>query len=380
MDLQTLRKEIDMQDDVLLDAFVKRMDLCAKVGAYKKENTLAIQDKAREREKLSSILEKTPPALQTYACALYTHLFALSRSYQSETKYPDSPLFKKITDALAHTPPTLPKTAHVACQGMEGAYSQLAAEKFFSCPNIFYFNSFAHVFTSIEQGFCQYGVLPIENSTAGSVNEVYDLMMKHNFYIVGSARIKVNHMLCAKKGTALDDIKEIFSHQQAIEQCSAFLSTLKDVKITCVSNTATAAKLVSESERSDVAALCSDPARALYELEALNEDLTSNFNNYTRFILISKTLEIFPGANKTSVMMILPHKPGSLYKVLERFNALGINLIKLESRPIPTRDFEFMFYFDLETSVYTEEFKTLLASLEDVCETFHYLGSYTQSL
>ena len=261
---------------------------------------------------------------------------------------------------------------------MEGAYSQQACEKLFRMPNVMYFKTFEAVFSAVEKGLCQYAVIPLENSTAGSVNMVYDLMMRHNFRIVRSTRLKIDHSLMAKNGTRLEQLREIFSHEQAISQCSEFLKSLDGVKLTCCENTAAAAKLVAESDRDDVAALCSRNCAALYDLTSLREAVQNQANNYTRFICISRNLEIYPGADRTSLMMVLPHRPGSLYKVLSRFYALGINLNKLESRPIPERDFEFMFYFDLDTSVYSPQFIQLMGELGSICESFNYLGSYSE--
>ena len=266
----------------------------------------------------------------------------------------------------------------MACQGVEGAYSQIACEKIFKSPFIMYFKNFEAVFTAIEQGLCQYGILPIENSTAGSVNKVYDLMIKHNFSIVRTFRLKVDHNLLVKKGSKLEDIKEIYSHEQAISQCSGFLNTLPGVKIIPVENTAVAAQMVAQSGRADCAALSSRACAELYNLACLVSSVQDKGNNHTRFICISKNLEIYPGSDKTSIMMVLPHRPGSLYRVLARLYTLGINVTKLESRPIPDRDFEFMFYFDLETSVYSEEFIQLMCELDELSEEFKYLGSYTE--
>jgi chorismate mutase/prephenate dehydratase len=267
----------------------------------------------------------------------------------------------------------------VACQGVEGAYSQIACEKIFKSPFIMYFKNFEGVFSAIEQGMCQYGILPIENSTAGSVNKVYDLMIRHNFSIVRTFRLKVDHNLLVNPGTKLSDIKEIYSHQQAISQCASFLATLgPDVKITRVENTAKAAQLVAESDRTDIASLSSRSCAAQYGLSVVASAVQDNGNNHTRFICITNKTEIYPGADRTSLMIVTAHRPGSLYRMLARFNSLGINLLKLESRPIPDRDFEFMFYFDLEAPVYSPKLAQLLAELEAECDEFTYLGSYSE--
>jgi chorismate mutase/prephenate dehydratase len=241
-----------------------------------------------------------------------------------------------------------------------------------------YFKNFEGVFSAIEQGMCQYGILPIENSTAGSVNKVYDLMIRHNFSIVRTFRLKVDHNLLVNPGTKLSDIKEIYSHQQAISQCGSFLSTLKDVNVIPVDNTAVASEMVSKSGRKDVAAISSRSCAPLYGLTCIASSIQDAGNNHTRFICISKNLEIYPGADKTSIMMVLPHRPGSLYRVMARLYTLGINVTKLESRPLPDRDFEFMFYFDLETSIYSREFVQLMCELDELCEEFKYLGSYCE--
>jgi chorismate mutase/prephenate dehydratase len=241
-----------------------------------------------------------------------------------------------------------------------------------------YFNNFQAVFSAIANDLCTYGVLPLENSTAGSVTKIYDLMMQYNFSIVRSVRLKVDHNLLAKKGVQLGDIREIFSHEQAINQSQEFLKSLPGVKVTVCENTAMAAKMVAESDRTDVAALSSRSCAELYGLATLASGVQDKGNNYTRFICIAKNLEIYPGADRTSIMLTVPHKPGSLYRVLARINALGLNLNKLESRPIPERDFEFMFYFDLDTSVYSPQFIQLIDELDTLCEHFEYLGSYTE--
>ena len=380
MNLEELRTEIDAIDDTLVNAFAQRMDVVARVSQAKKEQGLPTLDPARERAKLADIASKLPPELAQYGYALWSMLFEISRGYQNAMNPQPSALRKEIEGAMASTPNLFPPSATVACQGVEGAYSQLACEKLFKHPQVMYFGSFESVFSAIENGFCDYGVLPLENSTAGSVKQIYDRMLRHSsFKIVRSTRLKIDHNLVAKKGTKLEDIKEIFSHPQAISQCSAYLEKLgKDVKITPCENTAAAAEAVAQSDRKDVAAIASHSCVALYGLERLAADIQDRSNNYTRFICISKKLEIYPGADKTSLMVVLPHRPGSLYQILARFYALGLNLIKLESRPLPDREFEFMFYFDLETSVYSDEFIRMVDDLSAVCEEFQYLGSYSE--
>ena len=378
MELKELRNQIDKIDDQLVELFAKRMDVAAAIGDYKKENHLPVFVPAREREKLKDVAEKAGPDMANYTRVLYSMLFELSRSYQSKRNDVLSPLYQQIHNAIENTPKLFPTAPMVACQGVEGAYAQIACEKIFQNPFIMYFKNFEGVISAIEKGLCQYGILPIENSTAGSVKKVYDLMIHHKFSIVRTFRMKVDHNLLANPGAKLSSIKEIYSHEQALNQCSAYLANMPGVKIIPVENTAVAAELVASSGRTDVAAIASRSCMELYSLINLAASIQDEGTNRTRFICISKNLEIYPGSDKTSIMMILNHRPGALYRVLARFYALGINVTKLESRPLPDRDFEFMFYFDLETSIYSDEFVQLICELDELCEEFTYLGSYSE--
>ena len=378
MDITELRAEIDQIDDELVKLFCARMEVSAKVADYKRERNLPIFVPAREREILQEVAAKAGPEFAGYTRSLYSTIFELSRSYQAKRNGSQTPLFQEITRAIESTPKLFPQSPMVACQGVEGAYSQIACEKIFKNPFIMYFKNFESVFTAIDQGLCQYGILPIENSTAGSVKKVYDLMISNNFSIVRTFRLKVDHNLLVKPGVKLSQVKEIYSHEQALNQCGEFLQSLAGVNIVPVANTALAAEMVATSDRTDVAALSSRACAELYGLENIASCVQDKGNNRTRFICISKNLEIYPGSDKTSIMMILNHRPGALYKVLARMYTLGINVTKLESRPIPDREFEFMFYFDLETSIYSEEFVQLMCELDELCEEFKYLGSYTE--
>ena len=378
MDIQELRGQIDNIDSELVQLFCQRMEVAAQIADYKKQNGLPIFVPSRERDILKDVSQKAGPEMANYTRVLYSMLFELSRSYQSKRSGEQSPLYHTIKDAIENTPKLFPQAPMVACQGVEGAYSQIACEKIFKNPFIMYFKNFESVFNAIDQGLCQYGILPIENSTAGSVKKVYDLMISHNFSIVRTFRLKIDHNLLVKPGVKLSEITEIYSHEQALNQCSEFLQSLPGVNVVPVSNTAVAAEMVASSDRRDVAALSSRACAELYGLENLISCVQDKGNNRTRFICISKNLEIYPGSDKTSIMMILNHRPGALYKVLARMYTLGINVTKLESRPIPDREFEFMFYFDLETSIYSEEFVQLMCELDELCEEFKYLGSYTE--
>ena len=378
MDLKEYREQLDQIDNGLIDLFARRMEIAAHIAEYKKNNGLPVLDGKREREKLLDVFEKSPEGVKEYAVSLYSLIFELSRSSQNRLLGLTTELTRQIGNAIENTPRLFPENAIVACQGVEGAYSQLACDKLFKLPNVFYFSSFDAVFSAVDKGLCRYGVIPLENSTAGSVNKVYDLMMQHDFRIVRSVRLKVDHNLLANPGVELADIKEIYSHEQAISQCAGYLQKLTGVKVIPCENTAVAAKMVKESGRKDVAALSSRPCAKLYGLQCLDEAVQDQGNNYTRFICISKNLEIYPGADRTTLMMTLPHRPGSLCQALSRFYSLGINIIKLESRPIPERDFQFMFYFDLGTSVYSEEFGRMINDLDAISEEFRYLGSYSE--
>jgi len=378
MKIEELRNKIDEIDRSMVELFAQRMQVCKEIAEEKKTSGKAVYDSERERKKLAQIAQLSGEELRGYTTSLYSLIFDLSKAYQERFIGNENEIDQHIQKAMETTPREFPDFATVACQGVEGAYSQIACEKLFRVPNILYFKNFDAVFTAIEKGLCRYGILPIENSTAGSVNQVYDLMMKHSFRVVRSVRIKVDHCLLAKENTRLEDVKEIFSHEQAIHQCSAFLKSLGDVKVTVCENTAVAARMVAESPRSDVAALSSSLCQRIYHLNCLKASVQDKDDNYTRFLCISKDLEIYPGADKTSLMAVISHKPGALYKLLSRLYSHGVNLTKLESRPLPNRNFEFMFYFDLEKSVYSPDFHLLLGEFGNLCERFMYLGSYSE--
>ena len=376
--LKSEREKIDGIDSQIISLFEERMRTAARIAGYKKQNSKAVFDPIRERQKMTDIIKSSSDEMRPYSPILFSTLFELSRAYQNRLIGEKSDLNEEIQSAIENTPKVFPEFASVACQGIEGSNSQAACSRLFKNADIMFFKNFDAVFTAIEKGLCKYGVIPIENSTAGSVNAVYDLMMDHKFYIVRSIRVKVDHHLLAKKGAKLSDIKEIYSHEQAISQCSHFLSKHPEIKVISCSNTAVASKIVMESERNDIAALSSRECMKYYGLDCIESSVQNSDGNYTRFICIAKDLEIYPGADRTSLMITLPHEPGTLYRILSKFNALSVNLNKLESSPLPKGEFEFMFYFDIETPVYSDKFVQLISELPSSCERFMYLGSYSE--
>ncbi len=376
MNLEDARLTIDKVDKQIVKLFEERMAAVKEVALYKKENNLPIYNGQREREVINKLVDGVSPELALYLKVLYNTMFAVSREYQTKELSGTAKIVSQIKEALETTENLFPTSAVVACQGTEGAYSQKACEKLFANPSVMYFENFKGVFDAVSSGMCKYGILPLENSVHGTVTEVYDLISSYDFSVVKAAKIQINHVLAAKSKTA--KIKEICSHRQALGQCDKYLKRLDDVEVTKCENTAIAAEMVSKSKREDIAVICSKECAQLYGLHIIDDNITNSDNNYTRFICISKNPEIYPGADKISFVITLPHTAGSLYSVLSRFAAAGINLTKIESRPIAGRDFEFEFYFEMEVSVYSEELYAVLTEMENSDEKFKFFGCYRE--
>jgi chorismate mutase/prephenate dehydratase len=261
---------------------------------------------------------------------------------------------------------------------VEGANSQAACDRLLPRGNIVYVKTFEAVVSAVESGLCKFGVLPIENSSNGSVRAVYDLLQDHKLSIVRSTRLCIRHELLALPGVKQSDITEIYSHEQAIGQCSKFLNSLNGVHVIPSDNTATAAKMVAERGDRHAAAISSHPCAALYGLECVNDNIQDSDNNYTRFICISKDPAIYSGANRISLIIAADNKPGALYEILSKLAALGINMTKLESCPVTGRNFEFIFFLELEASVKDASVMAMLEELERSCPGFLFLGNYAE--
>jgi len=250
--LDDYREELDRIDESMIKLLEARMRTVEKIAEYKHEHHVPVQDAIREREILDRITRDAAPDLAYYTRTMYSNIMEMSKDHQRKAVQADTPLVQKIKKAIEETPKVFPATATIACAGVLGAYAQQACDKLFKMPQIMYLKNFNGVFAAVDSGLCQYGVIPVENSTAGSVNQIYDLMMKYNFYIVKSVKLKIDHSLLAKKGTKREDIKEIYSHEQAVLQCDDYLKKFPHAKITLCNTTAEAAKMVAESERAYV--------------------------------------------------------------------------------------------------------------------------------
>lgn len=377
MELSEIRTKIDAVDDQLLQLFLERMSLAEEVAAYKNEHHLPILNKERERAVLAKVTEKSGEK-ERYAYHLFSTLFELARSRQAELISAPTKVEAKVKASLAAGGEIFPQTGLVACQGVEGANSQVACDRLLPRGNVVYVKTFEAVVSAVESGFCKFGVLPIENSSNGSVRAVYELLQEHNLSIVRSTRLCIRHELLTLPGVKLSDITEIYSHEQAIGQCSKFLNSLNGIRVIPCDNTAMAAKMVAESGNRHAAAISSHPCAALYGLKCIDDRIQNSDNNYTRFICVTKDPAIYAGANRISLIIAFENRPGALYELLSKLAALDINLTKLESCPVVGSDFEFIFFLELDASVQDPSVLAMLEEMERSCAQFQFLGNYAE--
>lgn len=375
MDLEEIRKRIDEVDEGILELFLKRMELSESVAAYKRAHGLPILNRERERAVLASVMEKAGEN-DHYAYELFHMLFAMSKARQSELMGLPSPVREKIEKAVAAPDEVFARKGAVACQGLEGSNSQAACDKLLPMGHIVYVKTFEAVFDAVRSGLCKYGVLPIENSSNGSVRAVYELLREREAFIVRSTSLHIRHALLAKPGVRLDQIREIHSHDQALGQCSRFLASLPEVRALPCSNTAAAAKMAAASPEPGIAAIASPGCAGIYGLNILKEDVADSENNYTRFLCIAREPVIYAGSNRISLILSCGNAPGDLNGILAKIAARGVNMCKLESCPVKGRNFEFMFFIELEASIHEPGVIAMLEELERACQDFSLLGSY----
>ena len=373
MDLLDLRKEIDNIDEQLIPLLLKRMSISEQVARYKVERGIPVLNAEREQQILDNVAAKCGAQGDTIK-TVFSATMDASRALQHKIIGGG----KKLRDTIEGAKSSGKLTANgesVACQGVEGAYSGVTANALFPDSPVRFYKQFEDVFEAVNKGEAKYGVIPVENSTAGSVHESYDLIMKYRFYVVGAYDLKIEHCLCAKTDTKYEDITDVYSHPQALSQCNNFLKSFDFTGVN-FSNTAAAAEFVAKSSKSNIAVICSELAAKKYGLKILKRNVQNNNNNRTRFIVISKELVIGEDADKISLIFSAPHTTGSLYRVLGRFSMAGLNLTKLESRPIENADFDYYFYVDVMGSVKDESTLDLICALYDELPEFEFLGNY----
>ncbi len=369
--LADVRNDINEVDEKLLELFVKRMEMSERVAAAKKRSGLPIYNAEREKEILDRA-KQNGGRFGDSARIFFNMLIDISSSYQQMLLYgEDGKLRKRIMTAGNRL-----SGKKIACQGTVGAYSHIAAEQFFGDDaEVEFYGNFSEVFDAVTGGEKDFGVLPIENSTAGVVDDVYDLLTRHGFYIVGETDVAVNHCLLAPKGTKLEDIREVYAHPQALAQCARYIKR-NGFNANEYSNNAVAAKNVAEWNDKSKAAIASGMAGEKFNLDIIQEGIQDVGGNQTRFIVISKNLIIRDGADKISLTFCLRHETGTLYRTLSRFASSGLNIFKIESRPLKGSSFEYRFYIDFNGNVHDEKICSLLCALSTEVTGFKFLGNY----
>lgn len=371
INLPKIRQEIDSIDSQILELFLQRMKSCEKVAMVKKRDGTPISNPKREQEILER-MEKMGGDFGKGAKMLFSTLIDISCTRQQMMLYgEDGKLRKKFMTADREL-----KGTKIACQGTVGAYSHLAARQFFGddVEPLFY-DQFEDVFDAVTGGETDFGVLPIENTTAGAVNDVYDLLTRHGFYIVGETDVDINHCLLAPKGAKIEDIKEIYAHPQALAQCAKYIKR-HGYNTNEYSNNAVAAKNVARWNDCTKAAIASNIAGKKFDMEILEEGIQDVDGNQTRFIVISKNMIIRDNADKISLTFSVMHETGSLYRVLSRFASNGMNIFKIESRPLKGCNFQYRFYLDFNGNVRDEKVCSLICSLSTEMADFKFLGNY----
>ena len=372
-DLSQIRKDIDAIDSQLVELFRQRMDCAKGVAEYKMANNIPILNTGRENEVLDKVQE-LGGEYGTFARLLYSNIMELSRALQHNILGSG----KIIKDTILNASTNMAKeNIKVAYMGIKGANGHEATLKLFPDGTPCEYKTFGDVFDAVNNGEVSYGVLPVENSNAGSVSAVYDLILKHRFYIVGALDMPIDYCLGGLKQSELSDIEVVWSHPQSISQCSNYIAEHNFEAVPC-GNTAIAARDTAKEKRLNVAAICSYKAAEEYGLKILDNHLQDREDNSTRFIVISKELCIPENADKISLCFGLPHVTGSLYSVLCRFNSLGLNLTKIESRPMPSKGLEYLFYLDFTGNVRSDDVLNLLGALSEELPEFSFLGNYCE--
>lgn len=372
MDLKELRDQIDIIDGEILEKFQKRMQLCLQVAEYKKKNNVGVLQTGREQEVIDGIKARADKQFEDSAAVLFSNIMDISKSYQQCE-------INKDIKFLDHNPFDTAAECRVGCYGMKGSNSEEAAKKIFGREKeISYYHEFDDVFRAVDEGEIDFGIVPVQNSSTGSISLTYDLMRKYDVYINRMVRVNIKHCLASMNASSVEEVEAVYSHPQALTQCSEFLSRNK-LKTVHYASTATSARFAAKSDKK-IAAICSEKCAKIYRLNILEKNISDESANFTRFICISKKCMVEPAANRVSVLMSLSDNEGSLYRMLTKFRVAGLNLLKIESRPRHEGNFDVVFYLDFEGSIDDDRVNALLVALKNEVKDFRFLGNYNEDL
>ena len=375
-ELEQYRAEIDRIDKELVALWEQRTRITDQVGLYKKEHGMNVLDASREAVVLEGKKALVSDReLQRDVVALYETIMSISRRRQRRLVTESDPWVQRYLNeaAFARDPVETPRVLY---QGEPGAYAEEATVRFFGEQTHRENRAkWEQVLESLKNGEADYGVLPIENSSTGSINQVYDLLARYGAHIVGEQTVKVDHCLMAPKGAALDTITDVYSHEQGLSQCEDYLKSHQWERHAML-NTAAAAKFVAESGDKSHAAIGSKRAAALYGLDILAEGINFNDSNYTRFVVVSPVMELREDADKISALFTLPHKSGTLHRIMAVFAVAGLNMMKLESRPVVGHNWEYLFFVDFSGNLQEDGMDGVIRELTQTASGFRVLGNY----
>lgn len=381
-ELQNLRRQIDQIDRQLVELFRQRMDITRRVGLYKAARNLPVLDQERERQVLLNKGELAGEELRPAVTTLFQTIMALSRRQQRDMlkERSDNPGLRRYLDARSHIRPQV-EHPRVVYQGVPGAYSEQACLNFFG-PQVQAagLEQFEDAFLALKEGRADYAVLPIENSSTGAIRQIYDLLSQYEYFIVGETTVRVEHCLMALPGATLDTITHVYSHEQGLFQCEQYLAGHPDWHAVPQADTAGSAQMVAASGDRSKAAICSERAAQLYGLQILARGINHNSQNTTRFVVVSPQMELREGADKISTVFILPHESGTLHEILTIFAIRGLNLVKLESRPMPERSWEYMFFLEFNGHLDQQVTADVLHELAQTTGDFRVLGNFRSNL
>lgn len=381
-ELEKLRGEIDGIDRQLVELFRQRMAVTAQVGQYKLERGLPVLDAARERQVLQNKAQLVDGELRPGVTTLFQTIMSISRRQQRDMtrERADNPGLPRFVQALSgvRTPVEHPR---VVFQGEPGAYSEQACVNFFGeGVQATGLPQFEDTFVALKEGRADYAVLPIENSSTGAIRQIYDLLAQYDFFLVGETTVKVDHCLMALPGATLDTITHVYSHEQGLMQSVRFLKQHPHWRQVPQSDTAGSAKMVAASGDITRAALCSARAAQIYGLNILVRGTNDSSLNTTRFMVVSPRMELRDGADIISTAFLLPHEAGSLHEILTIFAVHGLNLVKLESRPLPQHSWEYMFFLEFTGNLNSPEIADVLHELSQTTGDFRVLGNFVSNL